>query len=259
MAEASDANTSEPPYTVATFRALRALGVYALEKPAIFGALAYFYVSAIGLLYNVVYFNYFDMDVVSFYEAGDFLLSGLRRPLLLLVPIGLITVAILYGIVTFVLDRAVARYVARLPQRLPSGSRLQSLKSFARRYAQLDDWMQERTKRVIRPAMLTIYVVASFAFSVSLVVVWAKRDASRFFLEKPPYCVRIEDGETKELSKTPLYYLGSTQAAYLFHSGPNLPGLPPSDLYVIPRARIRMLRVEYESRACDATREDRYR
>ena len=56
MAEASDANTSEPPYTpMPTFRALRALGVYALEKPAIFGVLAYLYVSAIGLLYNVVY------------------------------------------------------------------------------------------------------------------------------------------------------------------------------------------------------------
>ena len=105
--------------------------------------------------------------------------------------------------------------------------------------------MHQRTKGVLRPTALTLYVVASFVFSALLVVTWAKNDAFLFFLEKPRYCVQTEDGESEELSKTPVHYLGVTQAVYLFHSG--------EDLYVIPRARVEIIRLEYGSRPCDVT------
>lgn len=223
------------------FRVLAALWAYALERPAVFGALAYLYVSATGLLYNVVFFRSFDIDVLAFYEVGDFLLAGLRRPLILLIPIAIVAASVLLGVVTVVLDRLHKRVRRDLTTSLSSaGGRRTWAAALATRYNELNERWNRRTVLLDRH-LLTIYLLLAVVLSASVVISLATADASEITRETRRHCVYTEDSATRPIAE-PAFYIGSTQAVYFF--------LSDGALHLVPRDRVtRIVRVDLPASA----------
>ncbi len=224
------------PTEIPIFRALLALWAYALERPAVFGAIAYLYVSAIGLLYNAVYFRGFDIDVLAFYEVGDFLLAGLRRPLILLIPIAIVAASILLGVVTVVLDRLHKRFRRELESSLSSaGGRRAWAATLDRRYNDVNERWNRRTMLLDRH-LLTIYLVLAVVLSASVVISLATADASEITRQSRRHCVYTEESGTRPVAG-PAFYIGSTQAVYFF--------LSEGALHLVPRDRVtRITRVD---------------
>jgi gamma-glutamylcyclotransferase (GGCT)/AIG2-like uncharacterized protein YtfP len=74
---------------------------YCLEHPIIAGAGLYFYVSTIGLIYNLVYLKDTGINLTSYYETEDFLLGGLRHPTVLLTLTSLMLFLTLVAVAVF--------------------------------------------------------------------------------------------------------------------------------------------------------------
>lgn len=68
---------------------LKTIWGYAGRTPAWSIAILYFYVSFMGTLYSVLYFNFLNINVLEYYYIDDFILSGLQRPLIVIMPIAI--------------------------------------------------------------------------------------------------------------------------------------------------------------------------
>jgi hypothetical protein len=66
------------------------------EHPTLFLTLAYVGLTLVGLLYDVWFFFYFRINILDYSETGDFLLSAIRNPLVII--LAFLPILILIGI-----------------------------------------------------------------------------------------------------------------------------------------------------------------
>jgi CRP-like cAMP-binding protein len=59
-----------------------------IDRSALIVGVFYLYVSLVGVLFSYVFYRKFGVNVFSYFDISDFLLSGLKEPLILLIPVG---------------------------------------------------------------------------------------------------------------------------------------------------------------------------
>ena len=213
---------------------------YARERPGAVGAVLYVYVSLIGVLFNQAYFAEFGIPILEYFEVGDFLLSGLRQPVLLVIPAVMVIAYALYGAATVYLDQVVTRFRERT---LPRLQRSQSVSARTGVWAMnLDRRLGALTEPLSRYIPLFF---ASFAllFSFAVVAIQGKLEAAKVMKRaKATMCVYVDNGL---LQQTPLIRLGSAQRVMFFIDQSS------ESVAIIPRERVRSLRINSEpSESC---------
>lgn len=93
-----------------TFRLLREVWIHAVSRAVLSGAVFCGYVTIVGLIYNVVYFGPFNIEPFESYDTQDFLLAGLRIPILLALPPAMMLGGFLFGVAVLVVDRLDRRW-----------------------------------------------------------------------------------------------------------------------------------------------------
>jgi hypothetical protein len=67
-----------------------------VDRSALIVGVLYLYVSLVGVLVSYALYYRFDINVFSYFDVADFLLSGLKEPFILLIPVGAFLFAIVY-------------------------------------------------------------------------------------------------------------------------------------------------------------------
>lgn len=67
------------------------------QYPGLAATTGYLLLTAIGIIYEVQYYRLFGIPILNFSEPSDFLMSGIRRPVLLLLFV--LSVRVLWSVI----------------------------------------------------------------------------------------------------------------------------------------------------------------
>lgn len=227
-------------------QALLAIWKYALEKPAAIVSILYIYVSLVGLLYNVSYFYWFNINVVQFYDVTDFILACLRNPPALLVPIITIFLLAIVGMVVLVFDRAIRKWTNYTASRIES-TNIENRGLLMRGFIGYDRFagrFHEKTKGWADPNVIPFFSLLGLILSVFIIFLIATWNYAGTKDGDEDYCVYLGNMRNSVFS-LPVKYVGSIQSMYFFWN----PSTNSVD-FIPQRAVTRITRIEGPSDDC---------
>ena len=193
------------------------------SHPAIAGTILYLYASAVGGVYEAVYFSAFGINAFEFADANDFLLAALRQPrALLLLAVSLFAYG---GVMLFrtAIENAIDSRSARLITGPSIFARLAG-RSLAATLVDGPFWAGTMGKWLAR----TVFTIAFVAYSVLPMSLAAIVDAARVKRSGESVQVALR-GTTEPLT---LVFVGTTER-YLFLYDPDA-----GATHVVPSANV---------------------
>ena len=212
------------------------------EKPAIFGAVLYIYVSVVGLLFNLILFLHFDIYILDYYNITDFLISGLRQPFLLVVFISVPSVLIVVSFGFEYLYNLQAKFAKYIVAKIESSTNwlLVTLKKYL-------EFLSTLAERLwwLGHFMIVSYATMGVLLSVVLVWVWAEKNAFQIH-SSPMFQVSLK-GNSENQAISRIFLIGSTQDLLFFKHE------CIDRVTVVPIGEIQQITIEESSkpRVCD--------
>ncbi len=123
------------------------------QHPALGLTLGYLFLTAVGMIYEWIFFNAFDLQIIDFADPGDFLLVAFRQPLLLLITL----------LSVWVVVRLIRRHERR--------------RNRSARYRRWTDWFQRKPWWPVAERIL--YVLLFVGYFIMLTASYADHSAER--------------------------------------------------------------------------------
>jgi hypothetical protein len=194
-----------------------------LERSTLIFGFLYLYVSLVGVLHSLHFYRQFGLNVFSYFDVSDFFLSGLKEPLIMMIPVTTISIAVILVLLGHMYRQLL---LAVIDKWIESHHRPRDTKGLRYKAMSLLKWSYEYPLRSnFYQHLNLISLVCIIGFSFAFVLPYSKDEAgavierdnrsssflNEFFgIKMSKISVTLKDGE-KSSDLTGVWNIGSTQ------------------------------------------------